>query len=149
MSQYDPGMAIFDLLGVFSLVMGIRQVYRDLAPRKWAIAEGKIIASTLEEHFVNPGSNEIFPTIKYEYSYDGQTFTSSQWRVSNYSSGQSLAAKQALSRYPSGEVVKVFVNRKKPASAVLEYGLTPLGVILVGVGLFILSPNILFLLKHS
>ena len=127
----------------FALAVGLSAVglgawlrHQELAPRRWLQVNGTIVASRIEKKYASRGGYQFVPMIEYEYSYNEQTFKSSRRRAGNYISGKRKYADAVISHYPVGSSVTVFINPQKPATSALEYGITPMSWIPLGLGLF-------------
>jgi hypothetical protein len=81
--------------------------------------------------------------IDYEFLHHGRAFKSSRRRMGNYASGLSADAEAITSRYPAGSSVTVFVNPNNPEKSVLEYGVSPLSWIPLGLGLIFVLMSLL------
>lgn len=133
LSHLDPVFFLL-LIGVFLLCFGIWQIFREIAPRNWPLVPGIIVSVNLSKQYAGRGGYQYVPEIEYEYLYDDKAFRSSQRRPGNYTSGQLVTGDAICNRYPVGGKITVFVNPKNPARAFLEYGVTPLGWILIFFG---------------
>lgn len=141
-SNLDPGVFVMGPLGLFSSVFGVWQLYRELSPRHWSSAQGKILSVNVISADGGRGGKEYIPTVEYEYQYNNKTYRSSQRRIANYISGGKESAESVRSKYPIGSGTTVFVNPRKPDDAVLEYGMTPLSLICIGIGLVLIPLSI-------
>jgi hypothetical protein len=128
--------------GCLPFAFGTYQVCRELIPRFWQQTTGKVLLSNIETRQTTKGS-VVIPQIEYEYSFNGQTFKSSLIRAGSYISGTRNYAEAAKARYPIGCNVKVFVSRRNPEKACLEYGITPMSLIFIAVGLVLIMTSLL------
>ena len=126
-------------IGIILVGLGFCVRKNELAARGWAQASGMILTSRVQDAPAPKGGREFFPVIEYEFSFDGQTFKTSHWRVGNYSLGQRETAETITSCYPAGSRVNVFVNPKHPAKSVLEYGTSPLSWIPLVLGTLLIA----------
>ena len=123
------------LFGILPMSLGTWQLWRELSPRRWSKVTGLILSSRIDVAPVQRRGKEFTPVIEYEYYFNEHSFRSSQRRMGNYASGQSIDAETVRSRYPVGKSVTVFISPKRPDKSVLEYGMTPLSWIPIGFGL--------------
>jgi len=137
-SNLDPGRFVAGGLGFLSFIFGVWQLHRELSPRHWSLAEGKIISVDLIAETLRGGKIYI-PIVEYEYQYNDIAYRSKQRRNCNYISGGKESAEAIRSKYPVGGGITVLVNPLKPEDAVLEYGVTPLSLICIGLGLVFIT----------
>jgi hypothetical protein len=85
--------------------------------------------------------------VRYEYEIDGQLHVGNRIRVTDGSSSNVGVAEAKAAEYPAGRVVTVHYDPDNPDAAVLEPGvdrnsvtLAVVGVVFVGVALFIAAP---------
>ncbi|MGA2749217.1 MAG: DUF3592 domain-containing protein [Verrucomicrobiota bacterium] len=130
--------ALESFIGVATVcfIIGLWIRHKERVSRNWPQSAGKIIVSRTERQPTGrPGQAQFVPVIEYQFTYRGQTFTSSHWRAGNYSLGDADSATAVVSRYPFESPVVVFVNPKNPAKSVLERSTTPLSWIPIGFGI--------------
>ncbi|HSY42975.1 MAG TPA: DUF3592 domain-containing protein [Candidatus Acidoferrum sp.] len=142
-SNLNPDVLIvIGPLGLLPFIFGVWQLYRELSPRNWSYADGEIISVDVIAANTGKGGKEYIPTVEYKYQYNNKNYRSTQRRIGNYISGQRESAEAIRYKYPVGSGTTVFVNPKKPEDAVLEYGVTPLSWIFIGIGLLFLIASI-------
>jgi Protein of unknown function (DUF3592) len=135
---FEEGDSFALALGILALAFGIWQLCRETAPKRWLRVPGKILTSKIDEKLLSSGfarARKVYmPAIEYEYSHDQKSFKSSHWRIFNYSGGTTWHANQVISRFPPGKEVPVLIDPKRPERSVLEYGMTPMSWIPIGMG---------------
>ena len=134
----------FVMFGVIPFCVGEFQLIREIKPRSWERVTGKIISAQIKEVPGPRGGTEYMPFIRYEFSYNGKSFESDRRRISNYISGMPEDAEAVYARYPVGKSVTVFVCPQKPKLTVLEYGVTPLSWVVVGIGIVMMTLALCF-----
>ena len=107
-------------VAAFGFVFGFWIRRRERAAYDWPKASGVIVTSTTVCQYAGKGGEEVSPVIEYEFTHEGRSFRSSHWRLLNFSVGNSISAHAVTSRYPVGQSVTVFVNRRDPMRSVLE-----------------------------
>ena len=116
LAHIDPVFFLL-VIGIFLLVFGTWQIFREIAPRNWPQVPGIIVSINLLKQPTGRGGYQYVPEIEYEYLYGEKAFRSSKRRPGNYTSGQLVTGEAICNRYPVGEKIAVFVNPKKPARA--------------------------------
>ena len=111
-------------IGIPMLLYGLWRLIQELRPHNWLRVTGTVVRATIEEGRFQ-GGKFYTPIIGYEYSHNGQGFTSTRRNSTNYATGTRIVANRIISRYPAGSNVTVYVNPFHPAQSFLEYGTTP------------------------
>ena len=126
-------------IAALSFAFGFWIRRREQAARDWPQASGVIVASRTLRKYSGHGTYEILPVIEYEFTHDGRSFSSSQWRPLNFSVGNSSSAQTVALRYPVGQSVTVFVNPRNPMKSVLECQPSWLCWVPFGFGIFFMG----------
>ena len=84
------------------------------------------------------GTREFTPMIEYEYLFQDKSYRSSRRRMGNYISGGKDDAEAITTRYPVGASVAPGLSAR-PGQSVLEYGVSPLSWIPLGLGMLFIS----------
>lgn len=157
MDQLPLGFGLL-CLGFFFLVtliaggllvfLSIRSRKKAGASQSWPSAAGTVKVSTVREGTSTDDDNRIstyyYPSVEYEYSVAGQTYTGKNIHfggVAGY--GNPGQVQPILSSYPVGASVPVYYNPAKPSEAVLERKaggskfLLVAGIVLLGICLII------------
>jgi hypothetical protein len=94
--------------------------YRQTA-QTWPSTSGTVLISTLQSRRSGK-SHSIYPVVGYQYTVDGQTYTSQTIKAGDQFmnirvSGQAQAT---VARYPVGSTVTVYYNPANPSESALE-----------------------------
>jgi len=91
----------------------------------WPSAPGTVTVSDVRQSSSTDEDGHVtvsyYPRVEYEYTVDGQAYTSKQAAfggVRGY--GSPDRARQDLAKYPAGAAVTAYYNPEKPSEAVLE-----------------------------
>ena len=110
------------VFGVYLIVRSIRIRRLDAAIESWPVAEGRILGSTFKRVIVGH-SSEYRVTIAYEYTVNGQVFTSSQINAGGSSTYTTeRQAQEMIDDYPAGTRTQVQYDPANPEFAALEPG---------------------------
>ncbi len=132
---------IFAFLGLWCLAMGISMGIEGIKAQKWPRAKGRIIKSKVEELRTSSKIRiaRLCLSLDYLYMVGDKIFEghrlNSGWRCfasENY-------IKEVLKRYPTGKVVEVYYNPKRPEISMLEPGLNWSVFLMSGFGLVTVS----------
>lgn len=128
--------AVFILAGGIVAGFGVRNIIQAHESRNWLPADGKITASEVERRRSSKGRGSYSPSVKYEYTVDGQKYDGETIAIGmkNVSAGQGFA-RRFVSKYPAGKSVQVFYNPALPGHSVLEPGLSKRSFILFAFGI--------------
>lgn len=135
--------AVFAVVGVALLAVGLKDVWRAARSRRWPTAPGKVI-STEELQHRRPvpaeagGGTRLHyePHVHYEYTVGQVLIGSTHLRLGPTESSSEARAQVVLARYPPGTPVQVAYNPKDPTESVLEPGARPVDFARAGVGAF-------------
>jgi hypothetical protein len=136
--------AVFAGMGLFFLYMVLIVPLKRMAEAKsWDPTPCTIVESKVGSRRGSEGGTTYGVEVKYEYQYNGRTYTGERYQVSTvYSSGRS--GKQAVvDSLPAGKKTTCFVDPDKPERSVLDrsaptsmwFSLITLPFILVGLGI--------------
>jgi hypothetical protein len=156
---YGPIIAIA-CFGLFALVFigaGILLIIRSRQDKdklrqsmSWpsvdgTVLESRVIASASTDD--EGGVDTYRPYVKYEYEAGGTQYTNDKLRLGMvFSTSKLKTSQEAVTRYPVGRSVRVFINPANPADSVLEQkgsSTTALviGIVLLAVGLCVGIPG--------
>jgi hypothetical protein len=126
-----PGSACrcsFALLHAGLQVLLIRQFGQTIGQRFWKKTPCTILGSEIQER----GENEepFAFTVRYQYTYAGQSYTGSRYRRSDWTSGSYSETQRLVQKYPAGLSVFCYVNPKNPGQAVLRRDSLALGLVI-------------------
>lgn len=91
------------------------------AAANWPHVDGRITRSDLTQRRDADGSLDYLPDIHYTYAVNGTPFEGKRVRYGLMRLDQK-GATAIRTRYPEGDVVKVFYNPANPSDSVLETG---------------------------
>jgi hypothetical protein len=90
--------------------------------RQWPSVAGRITKSTVSASHQQSPDQPIrivnLPTIEYEFSFNGQTYTGRRISIGEDTGGSNIEA--TLARYPPGAIVTVYCDPDDPENCVLE-----------------------------
>jgi Protein of unknown function (DUF3592) len=90
--------------------------------RQWPSVAGRITKSTVSASHQQSPDQPVrivnLPTVEYEFSFNGQTYTGRRISIGEDTGGSSIEA--TLARYPPGAIVTVYCNPDDPENCVLE-----------------------------
>lgn len=116
---------VFGLLvlgGVFG-VFALSGSYLELqGSENWPQAEGLIKTSHVETS-ISRRPNRYSPRVSYVYTVSGQTYTGTEIAFKLLAMRSEQEARQFLTAYPVGSVVKVYYKPAKPSVALLRPGI--------------------------
>lgn len=107
-------------LGMGLLFCGLlcREVYRSAQTYRWPAAECVVLESRVQED-----RNDEHPyrfQVRYEYQWQGQTFSSDKWSRHGGLYSDYGEAQQLVTRYPLDSKATCFVNPANPSEALLK-----------------------------
>ena len=110
------GLSLFFLfffaMGSLFEVLLIRQFEHTIGQRFWQKTPCTILGSEIQERSDN---EEPFAfTVRYQYTYEGQSYTGSRYRRSDWTSGSYSETQRLVQKYPAGLAVFCYVNPKNP-----------------------------------
>ena len=136
--------------GLLTVIGGALQLWRGVASERWPLATGRVLSSEVRTQRTTKGL-WYEPQIRYEYQVGGihhegkrVAFGQSRYRYED-------EARQVVDAYPAGKEVSVRTAPNRPGVSALEPGVqngrmmlvvAALGVVLVGIGLFLLFAQI-------
>lgn len=112
-------------IALIMLIVVIRVKLRSSAARRWPVASGQVISSSLVEED-NDGTIYYHPTIVYRYQVAGKTYEASRLAIGATITGyqHKNKAEVVTACYPTGSTVQVHHHPQKPQEAVLEFTAT-------------------------
>ena len=109
----------FVVLGGFFVILGVVDLIGGLKSRNWDVVSGEIIECRRSTGY----RSKIVVDIRYQYTIEGFTYEGDRFGFGKLTSFVTpSAAERAVSMYPKGRVVKLFVSPSDRSSAVLEPG---------------------------
>ena len=118
----------FGLLVLALLISSLREA---AAMKRWPVAKGRVLSSTVEQYRTDAGSGSFGgprarltlyrPVVVYEYEVDGKRFRGDRIAQSpGMNKGVPDFAEKVVQRYSSGSAVDVRYDPKRPGQSVLE-----------------------------
>lgn len=109
-------------IALIMLLVVVRNALRSSAARRWPVAAGEVISSSLVEED-NDGTIYYHPTIVYRYPVGGKTYEASRLAIGATITGyqRKNKAEEVTARYPVGSSLQVHYHPQKPEEAVLEF----------------------------
>ena len=143
--------------GVLLLLLVVSALREAVAMKRWPIAKGRILSSTVEQYRAIAGAGDFGstrtrmtlyrPVVVYEYEAAGQRFKGDRIAQSpGINRGVPIFAEKTVQRYPCGSAVDVRFNPKRPGEFVLEPRV-PAGwifVLVIAVALLALAAHIYY-----
>lgn len=125
---------VMGCVGIFFLMMGVRQWVRADASLGWPTVRGTVTASRIAVARTGKGGRSERPDVTYRYTVDGTEHESStiDFRVHSWSSP---AAHETVSAFPVGSEVTVHHSPDDPDVACLVPGADAWSALPVGVGI--------------
>lgn len=119
------------IVGVAGLIFGVTwlvavvQWAKVARARRWPVAMGTVLASSVSESTDSEGSLQYSADIKYQYSVNGRTHVNDllAFGARNITEGGYWAEKKAhrmVAKYPVGRSVQISYDPARPESSVLE-----------------------------
>ena len=116
-------VAIFFILGLVLLLIGIRQRSKAKAAAEWPTTTGTIISASLQENSSLDSDNNTQityePLVQYQYSLIGQRYVGTRLSFGHMSYDYRTAAKK-IAAYVPGAQVTVHYDPTDPSQSVLE-----------------------------
>ena len=111
------------LFGIWAITLSIDHYRMTMASGSWPAVEGEVVLSQIREE-INYGtlSRKKSPEIRYEYTVDGNRYSSRTIKFGVQPSHE------IVSRYPENHKIKVYYNPDNPKQAVLIPGRSLAGV---------------------
>jgi hypothetical protein len=117
--------------GVLLLLLVVSALREAVAMKRWPVAKGRILSSTVEQYRAIAGAGDFGstrtrltlyrPVVAYEYEAAGQRFKGNRIAQSpEFNRGVPIFAEKTVQRYPVGSTVDVRFNPKRPSESVLE-----------------------------
>ncbi|HYP06758.1 MAG TPA: DUF3592 domain-containing protein [Bryobacteraceae bacterium] len=110
-------------LGIFLVFVGVQNIWRALASRKWPTAPATVVSSERKVSRSSDGSSTVEAEVVARYSVKGREYTTSTQKFGQIfgSSDTSVAELQRL-RYPPGGAISVSYHPAQPGLATIEPG---------------------------
>lgn len=132
-------LVFFGMGSLFCVFIG-REFYLNLQTRGWTPTECVIVESRVEENR-KKSENPYGFTVRYEYQWQGRSYSSTQWSRQNARFGDYSKAQRLASKYALDTKATCLVDPRNPESAVLEKPTLWIGLVVlfplifVGIGL--------------
>lgn len=112
------------LIGIFLVVLKVRNLLLARASREWPRAEGKVVKLEWRKNVWNgKNRNHWFAEIAYEYEVNGVTIRSERVAFGQTEFGSTTEDAEHVRRhYPLGSTVNVAYDPRHPRRSVLEPG---------------------------
>jgi len=139
--------AIFMLVGLIALMIGIQGVANASASKKWPTTMGEIVESEVEREYGSGSSTgsghrssgvTYHARIFYTYKVNDVEYEGSRIAYGDYGSSNPNHAHRLVARYPEGKTVQVRYMPKRPNQSLLEPGVKGQAFILPLLGLLFL-----------
>lgn len=144
---------VFFVVGALLIIWGFSQ--RNVAKKAaqtWLSVPGTVINAALEDvHTTNSDGMSTInyrPQVVYQYTVEGQTFTSDQMGFGSVSYDYGTASRK-LAAYPINTQVTVYYDPSDPAKGVLKLS-NPAGTLLMVMGIiFAVVGVVMFVVFHA
>lgn len=137
--------ALFAVLGVVLLAVGLRDALRAARTRRWPTTAGTVVSTEVVPHrrTVETASGSQLQIhyearVHYEYTLGHTHVGSSVLRLNALETSSEAHAQAVLSRYPPGQAVQVSYSPVDPTDSVLEPGAHPADFIRCAIGVVFL-----------
>jgi hypothetical protein len=108
--------------------------YRAKGSTAWPTVEGRIDSSSVHSAR-EKNKTKYWSEVQFSYAVNGQTYQSHDvWASGGYRSSSKKEHQDVVDRYPPQKAVKVYYDPQKPASGILEPGVTFMNYMLLGIG---------------
>lgn len=124
-------LLVMAIAGIGVEIAMIRVFLGSLAVQRWPTAQGTIRHSELTTQYVMGSGTRYEAKIRYDYSVNGQSFSSSTVRTRGEASERQFDIEGLVKRYPVGKVVTVFYGPDDPAKSYLEAGPDVINYVLI------------------
>ena len=115
--------AIFVLVGIFVINLGIRDLIRAKASVAWPTSPGKVQSSSVVEERGDEGGLIYHAEVVYEYNVNNTTFSGKRIAYGDYgTSNPSLRAQEIVNCHPQDKNVTVSYMPNNPKECLLEVG---------------------------
>ncbi len=114
---------VFVVVGAFFLMIGVIERTRGLASRSWDAVSGEIIESRVTQGLA-PGYGWLWHVeVRYRYTAEGLTYEGDRFSFgTDPTFWTQSAAEGAVSLYPKGRIVTLFVSPSDRSAAAIEPG---------------------------
>ncbi len=137
--------AVFAVVGVALLVVGLKDAWRAARSRRWPTAPGKVISAEEFQHRrplpaeAGGGTRIHYQAhVHYEYTVGRVLIGSTVLGMGPSETSSEARAQAILARYPPGKPLQVAYNPQDPTDSVLEPGAHPVNFVRAGMGAFFL-----------
>ncbi len=147
LSVMKTGLLVFCLLfgvkGIELTGSGVNNIINARQSASWPTTEGRILSSDVKKGIYR--GTRIWGTgisygaaISYEYSLNGESFSSNKVLFGEVSGVSGDAARAYVKKYPKGTRVSVFYDPDNPSVAVLESEVSRSTYLRLGIGVFLI-----------
>jgi len=114
---------VFIVVGAFFLMIGVIELTGGLASRSWDAVSGEIAESRVTQGLA-PGYGWLWHVeVLYRYTVEGLTYEGNRFRFgTDPTFWTQSAAERAVSLYPKGRIVTLFVSPWDRSAAAIEPG---------------------------
>ena len=114
---------VYIVVGAFFLLIGVIELTRGFASRRWDTVRGEIIASRVTQGLGRGYGRLWHVEVRYRYAIEGLTFEGDRFSFgTDPTFWTQSAAERAVSIYPKGRIVTLFVSPSDRSAAVIEPG---------------------------
>ena len=121
--------------GVSALML--YEMWRDWCAKRWSTTTGRVLEAGTRYHKARRGG--YLPSVRYEYSVDGQLFVSERLRFGGVTLRSERAAKSSLGPITMGADVTVRYDPRRPNQAVIQVGILASDILWLLAGLAVLA----------
>jgi hypothetical protein len=143
-------------LGIFLMIMSLLSLQQGKEARRWKVAAGRVIRSSLEEKQVDTRygdgmrRTEVGYQLQVEYKYRVGDETLTGQRISLVEKQYTQKSGQkALEKYPIGATVQVHFDPENPQEAVIETGTVVSSLIFMLGGIALVVVGVLIALSGN
>ena len=116
-------LGVYTVVGAFFLMIGVIETIRALASRNWDAVCGEIIESRVTQGFSRDYGWLWHVKIRYRYTVEAHTYEGDRF---SFGTGAMFwtqsGAERAVSPYPKGRIVTLFVSPSDRSDAVIRPG---------------------------
>lgn len=145
--------AVFLAAGIGLSIWGHGMLAEAKASADWPTVQGKVTSSGVSVRKSTSGSGSkkrtstvYEPSVIYDYTVNGKSYTSHRITAGDFSSSSSKRAHRIVNKYPAGSTATVYYNPDEPYQSVLEPGATFFSYVPFGSGILFAVVGALVLL---
>ena len=133
---------VFTVVGIIMIVRSRRDKNKLQQSLSWPSVDGTVLESrVITSASTDDGGVDTYrPYVKYEYEVGGAKYTHDKMRLGMvFSTSKLKTSQEAVTRYPVGRPVKVYINPANPADSVLEQKGSSTVTLVVGIVLLVIG----------